>query len=101
MGSSLRELRADAGADQTLQNLIRVTTLNLELRARYRVFEFEARRDGHDDTAALFEELRRVEGEQTARLLDGLRTRLLTASPADRTAQERGAGSDAPSPRAH
>ena len=39
--SSLRELRDDYGSDQTLQNLLRALTLNLELRARYRVFEFE------------------------------------------------------------
>ena len=50
----LRELRDAQGVDQTLQNLLRALTLNLELRARYRVFEFEAAQDGHPETAKLF-----------------------------------------------
>ena len=45
MGNSLRDLRDEHGPDQTLQNLLRALTLNLELRARYRVFEFEASQD--------------------------------------------------------
>jgi rubrerythrin len=76
MGNSLRELRDDQGADQTLQNLLRALTLNLELRARYRVFEFEASQDGHAETARLFRELRQAEGEQIADLMAGLRVRL-------------------------
>ena len=36
---------------QTLKNLLRALTLNLELRARYRVFEFEASQDGHAEIA--------------------------------------------------
>ena len=62
--------------DQTLQNLLRALTLNLELRARYRVFEFEATQDGHADTARLFRELRHAEGEQIAELMAGLHDRL-------------------------
>jgi rubrerythrin len=80
VGSSLRDLRDDAGFDQTLQNPMRTTTLNLELHARYRVFEYEARQDGHEDTAELFRDLRRAEGEQIAWLLAGLRARLLDSS---------------------
>ena len=74
--NSLRDLRYDQSVDQTLQNLLRALTLNLELRARYRVFEFEASQDGHADTAQLFRELRRVEGEQITDLLAGLQARL-------------------------
>jgi rubrerythrin len=76
MSNSLRELRDEQGADQTLQNLLRALTLNLELRARYRVFEFEASQDGHPETARLFRELRRAEGEQIAELMAGLHARL-------------------------
>ena len=54
MSNSLRQLREERGLDQTLQNLLRALTLNLELRARYRVFEFEATQDGHPDVAELF-----------------------------------------------
>jgi hypothetical protein len=76
MSHSLRELRDDHGADQTLQNLLRALTLNLELRARYRVFEFEANQDGFPEIARLFGSLRSVEGEQISQLMAGLRTRL-------------------------
>jgi rubrerythrin len=73
---SLRELRDGDVADQTLQNLLRALTLNLELRARYRVFEFEAGQDGHTETARLFRELRFVEGEQITELMSALRRQL-------------------------
>ena len=62
--------------DQTLQNLLRALTLNLELRARYRVFEFEAAQDGHPVIAELFSDLRDAEGEQIATLMAGLQARL-------------------------
>jgi rubrerythrin len=76
MSNSLRQLREERGLDQTLQNLLRALTLNLELRARYRVFEFEATQDGHPDIAKLFSQLRSVEGEQIATLMSGLQSRL-------------------------
>jgi rubrerythrin len=76
MRSSLRELRDERGLDQTLQNLLRALTLNLELRARYRVFEFEAAQDGHTEVAQRFRELRTAQSEQIAALMSGLRTRL-------------------------
>jgi hypothetical protein len=78
---SLRDLRDD-GIDQTLQNLLRALTLNLELRARYRVFEFEASQDGHPEIARLFRELRQAESEQIAELMGGLHDRLGRIDPA-------------------
>jgi hypothetical protein len=74
--ANLRALRDEQGIDQTLQNLLRALTLNLELRARYRVFEFEAAQDGHPVTAELFRELRDHESAQIAALMSGLRDRL-------------------------
>ena len=76
MSGSLRELRDELGADQTLQNLLRALTLNLELRARYRVFEFEASQDGHPETARLFRDLRIAERRQILDLMAGLHSRL-------------------------
>ena len=76
MRGSLNELRHEQGIDQTLQNLLRALTLNLELRARYRVFEFEADQDGHPVIAQLFRELRDVESEQISALMSGLHERL-------------------------
>jgi hypothetical protein len=76
ISNSLRELRDSQGVDQTLQNLLRALTLNLELRARYRVFEFEAAQDGYPETARLFRSLRDAEGDQIAELMAGLHARL-------------------------
>jgi rubrerythrin len=69
-------LRDDQGADQTLQNLLRAVSLNLELRARYRVFEFEASQDGRPEIAQLFRDLRSVESEQITSLMAKLYSRL-------------------------
>jgi rubrerythrin len=76
MSGSLRELREERALDQTLQNLLRALTLNLELRARYRVFEFEASQDGHPEIATMFRGLRDAEGEQITALMAGLHARL-------------------------
>jgi rubrerythrin len=81
IGGSLRDL-LDDGIDQTLQNLLRALTLNLELRARYRVFEFEASQDGHPEIARLFRELRHAESDQIAVLMGGLHDRLGEIDPA-------------------
>jgi hypothetical protein len=76
VGISITDLRNGRESDQTLENLLTALSLNLELRARYRVFEFEATQDGHLDVAQLFAELRRMEQQQIGELLAGLRTRL-------------------------
>jgi rubrerythrin len=76
VGISISDLRSGRESDQTLENLLTALSLNLELRARYRVFEFEASQEGHDEVAQLFAELRRLEQQQIAELLAGLRTRL-------------------------
>lgn len=72
----LGDLRSQQDVDHTLQNLLAALTQNLELRARYRVFEFEARQEGLEDCAALFADLRVASGEQIQTLLAGLQSRL-------------------------
>jgi hypothetical protein len=69
----LTDLRADADVDPTLRNLLQSLTLNLDLRARYRVFEFEARQEGSEESARLFHALMEAEAGQIAVLLDELR----------------------------
>ena len=76
MGISISDLRNGRESDQTLENLLTALSLNLELRARYRVFEFEATQDGHADTAELFRGLRHVEKRQIVDLMTGLHRRL-------------------------
>jgi rubrerythrin len=78
--ASLRQLRDDAG-DQTLQNLLRGLTLSLELRSRYRVFEFEASQDGHPETAVLFRELHHAEEAQISKLMQTLHAHLGRLQP--------------------
>lgn len=75
MSNSISGLR-ESGTDQTFQNLLRALTLNLELRSRYRVFEYEAEQDGRPDMAQLFRELGRLENEPIADLVGGLRVQL-------------------------
>jgi hypothetical protein len=72
----LRGLRDDGGVDQTFQNLLRALTLNLELRSRYRVFEFEATQDDRLETAQLFRRLSVAKSEQIADLMAGLSAHL-------------------------
>ncbi len=71
---SISDLRSGfAESDQTLQNLLPALTLNLELRARYRVFEFEAAQDGHPESAGS-SGAAAAEGEQIAELMAGQRS---------------------------
>jgi rubrerythrin len=76
MSNSLRMLRDDSGLDQTLQNLLKALSLNLELRARYRVFEFEAAQDGYPEIARMFRGLRESEIEHVSVLITSLQSRL-------------------------
>jgi hypothetical protein len=72
----LQSLRDGRGLDQTLQNLLRALTLNLELRARYRVFEFEASQDKNPEVAHMFRELRGAAADQIAALTSSLQREL-------------------------
>jgi rubrerythrin len=76
MSNSLRMLRDERGLDQTLQNLLKALSLNLELRARYRVFEFEASQDGFPEIARMFRGLRESEIEHISVLIASLQSRL-------------------------
>jgi rubrerythrin len=66
LNSRLTDLRADTDVDPTLRNLLHSLTLNLDLRARYRVFEFEARQEGSEESAHLFRALMETEAGQIA-----------------------------------
>ena len=79
---TLSRLRDEPSADLTLRNLMDALTLVYELRARYRVFEFEAAQEGAESCAELFAALSEVEGTQIRALMQGLRERLATAEHA-------------------
>jgi hypothetical protein len=76
---TLSRLREEHSADLTIRNLMEALRLTYDLRARYRVFEFEAAQDGAEACAALFAALSETEGEQVRVLLHGLRERLVAA----------------------
>jgi hypothetical protein len=78
---TLSRLREEHTADLTIRNLMEALRLTYDLRARYRVFEFEAAQDGSEDCAALFAALSETEGDQVRVLLHGLRERLVAAEP--------------------
>jgi rubrerythrin len=79
---TLNLLREERSADLTLRNLMDALSLTFELRARYRVFEFEAIQEGASECAQLFAALSEAEGEQVEALMQGLRERLGTAEHA-------------------
>jgi hypothetical protein len=79
---TLSRLRDEPSADLTLRNLMDALTLVYELRARYRVFEFEAAQEGAEACAELFAALSEVEGRQIKALMHGLRERLDAAEHA-------------------
>jgi rubrerythrin len=79
---TLSGLREEPSADLTIRNLMQALTLTYELRARYRVFEFEAAQEGAGECAALFAALSEAEGEQVKALMQGLRERLAAAEHA-------------------
>jgi predicted component of type VI protein secretion system len=73
---TLNRLREERSADLAVRNLMDALLLVYELRARYRVFAFEATQEGAEDCAKLFAALSEVEGEQVKALMQGLRERL-------------------------
>jgi putative heme iron utilization protein len=79
---TLSRLRDEPSADLTLRNLMDALTLVYELRARYRVFEFEAAQEGAEACAELFAALSEAEGQQIKALMHGLRERLEAAEHA-------------------
>jgi rubrerythrin len=76
---TLSRLREEHSADLTIRNLMQALTLTYELRARYRVFEYEAAQEGAEAVAELFALLSEKEGEQVKALMHGLRERLAAA----------------------
>jgi rubrerythrin len=80
---NLSRLREEPSADLTLRNLMEALSLTYDLRARYRVFEYEAAQEGATDCAELFAALSETEGEQAQALLHGLRERLVITDHAE------------------
>ncbi len=83
---TLSRLREERSADLTLRNLMDALNLTYELRARYRVFAYEASQEGAEDCASLFAALCSVEGDQATALMRGLRERLAATDHDDEPA---------------
>jgi hypothetical protein len=82
----LTELRSALPYDATLQNLISLVTLKLDLCARLPVFAFEAESEGFEDSASFFNALATIERETVTDLLRSLQAHL------DRTSSSMRAG---------
>jgi hypothetical protein len=80
---TLSRLRDERSADLTLRNLMDALNLTYELRARYRVFAYEAAQEGAEECATLFSALCSVEGDQVTALMRGLRERLAATEHGD------------------
>ena len=76
----LAELRRAHPHDATLQNLLAILSVKLDLSARLPVFEYEADSEGFSDTASFLSSLASAERESLQDILTSLRLHL------DRTA---------------
>jgi hypothetical protein len=72
----LNELRRAHPYDATLQNLLAVLNVKLDLSARLPVFEYEADSEGFPETASFLSALASAERESMRELLDSLRRHL-------------------------
>jgi hypothetical protein len=72
----LTELRSALPYDATLQNLITVLQLKLDLCARLPVFEYEASSEGFGDSASFFQALATIERETVQDTLRSLQVHL-------------------------
>ena len=79
-GQRLAELRRAHPHDATLQNLLAILSVKLDLSARLPVFEYEADSEGFSDTASFLSSLASAERESLQDILTSLRLHL------DRTA---------------
>ena len=84
----LAELRRAHPHDATLQNLLAILSVKLDLSARLPVFEYEADSEGFSDTASFLSSLASAERESLQDILTSLRLHL------DRTAGPLHAGGD-------
>jgi len=73
---SLSQLRRTHPTDSTLENLISVLRMELELCARLPVFEYEATTEGHDETAGLLRKLAEAERSHVDEVLRELQRHL-------------------------
>lgn len=72
----LTELRRALPSDATLQNLVAVLTIKLDLCARLPVFEYEAESEGFTDSASFFGALASAERSSVAEIRRTLQTHL-------------------------
>jgi hypothetical protein len=72
-GTGIGELRRRQPADETMRNLLELTSEKLDLCGRLPVYELEAANEGHAATARLFSELADVERAS----FDALKARLV------------------------
>jgi rubrerythrin len=80
MTATLEQIRQAKPVQNSVHNLIQTLSVKLDSAARYGLYQEDAREDGFDDCAAVFERLARQEQDAIHDLMDCLRSHLPAGS---------------------
>ena len=69
-------IRQEGPVENTVHNLIQTLSIKLDSAARYGLYQDDARQEGYDDCAQVFEQLAQHEQEAISRLMECLQKRV-------------------------
>ncbi len=67
--TGMEQIRTEQPVKNTIHNLIQTLSIKLDSAARYSLYVDDARKDGHDDCAEVFERFQRQEREMIGDLV--------------------------------
>jgi rubrerythrin len=74
--ASMEKIRTEQPVKNTVHNLVQTLSIKLDSAARYGLYVEDARKDGYDDCAQVFERMSEREQEMIRDLIDCLQKRL-------------------------
>jgi rubrerythrin len=74
--ASMETIRTEQPVKNTVHNLVQTLSIKLDSAARYGLYVEDARKDGYDDCAQVFERMSEREQEMIRDLIDCLQKRL-------------------------
>jgi rubrerythrin len=74
--ASMEKIRTEQPVKNTVHNLVQTLSIKLDSAARYGLYIEDARKDGYDDCAQVFERMSEREQEMIRDLIDCLQKRL-------------------------
>ena len=74
--ASMDKIRTEQPVKNTVHNLVQTLSIKLDSAARYGLYVEDARKDGYDDCAQIFERMAEREQEMIRELIDCLQKRL-------------------------